>query len=48
VSKLLAVPVKYRLVAVVNMGRPHRDYKIPEQVLKPKSEWIFREKWAAD
>lgn len=45
VDKVLGVPEKYRLVAAVNMGQPHPEYKIPEKTLKPKSEWIFKEEW---
>ena len=47
-NNLLGVPAKYRQVIGVNMGVPHPDYKIPEKVLKPKSEWIFWEKWPVD
>ena len=48
VNTLLGVPAKYRLVIGLNIGLPHPDYKIPEKVLKPTSEWVFREKWPVD
>lgn len=46
VDELLGVPAKFRLVVGVNIGLPHPDYKSPEKVLKPTSEWIFKEKWS--
>ena len=48
INKLLGVPAKYRQVIGVNIGVPHPDFEIAKKVLKPKSKWIFREKWPVD
>lgn len=48
VNQLLGVPDKYKQVIGVNIGVQHSDFKPPKKVLKSKSKWIFREKWAAD
>jgi len=48
VDQLLGVPDKYKQVTGVNIGVPHPGYKSPAKVFKPKSKWIFREKWPAE
>jgi nitroreductase len=45
VNRLLGVPEKYRQVAGMNIGLPHPDFQPAAKVFKPKSKWIFREKW---
>lgn len=46
IDKMLGVPSKYRQCAAVNIGVPDPSYKPPEKVFKPKSKWVFREKWS--
>lgn len=45
VDNILGVPSGYRQCTSVNIGVPDPSYEPPEKVLKPRSKWIFREKW---
>ena len=45
IDNLLGVPSEYRQCTAVNIGVPDPSYEPPEKILKPKSKWIFREKW---
>lgn len=45
VDRLLGVPEKFKQVTGVNIGLPHPDHRPRPKTLKPKPEWLYREKW---
>ncbi|MBW2091558.1 MAG: nitroreductase family protein [Deltaproteobacteria bacterium] len=48
VNRLLGVPEKYKQVTGVNIGVPHPDFTPMPKTLKPKSKWLFRERWPVE
>ena len=45
IDHMLGIPSEYRQCTAVNIGVPDPSYDPPQKVLKPKSRWVFREKW---
>jgi nitroreductase len=45
IDNMLGVPSEYRQCTAINIGVPDPSYEPPKKVLKPRSKWIFREKW---
>jgi nitroreductase len=45
VNRLLGVPENFKQVTGVNIGLPHPDHRPRPRSLKPKPEWLYREKW---